>query len=123
MKLILALNGVKIRRVIGASDQGSAGDEFETLAARNLAIEGKSLRVDVFDDRQVLRGRAEVLSHRQHLHPNAAEVIKRFEELVFCFAESQHYATLGHDFGSDGLGQSQDLEGEAVFGTRPDKRR
>ena len=56
VKLILALNGVKIRRVIGASDQRSAGDKFETLAARNLAVEGKSFRVDVFDDRQVAVG-------------------------------------------------------------------
>lgn len=49
---------LEVRRVVGTAHQRGAGNVAEALVAGDLLVVLKGVRVDVFDHRQVLRGRA-----------------------------------------------------------------
>jgi len=52
--LVLMTDGIKIRRVVRASDERAAGNKVESLAAGDFAVKSESFGIDVFDHRQVL---------------------------------------------------------------------
>src|SRR5207302_1509362 len=93
-----AHNRMEIGRVIGAADEWTRGDVCESFFARNLAIELELLRRDVFQHRQMIRRRTQILAHRQNLTADLAQIVHRLKDFGFGFAEAKHDAAFGHSF-------------------------
>lgn len=114
-ELFLMADRIEIRGVVGASDEGPAGDKFESLASGDLAVKGEGFGIDIFDYRQVLGSGAKVLPHGKDLHVSVPEIIEGFEEFVLGLAQAEHKATLSHNFGCDVRCSTKNLERETVF--------
>src|SRR6476646_5774512 len=85
---ISADNRMKVGRVIRAADERPGGNVLETLRPRDLAVSFEALRRHEFHDRQMVRGRPEILAHRQDLATDLTEVIHRLEQFRFGFTEA-----------------------------------
>lgn len=70
---------MKIGRVIGTAHERAGGDVFESFFARDLAEEFELGGRDVFNYRQMLRSRAEILAHGKNLHTYFAQIIHRLK--------------------------------------------
>ena len=97
------LNGLpddrmKIRRVIRAAHERTGGDMGKTFAARNVAVEIELLGRNVLDDRQMLRRRPKILTQRQHLATNFAQIVHRLEKFRLRFAQAEHHPALGRRY-------------------------
>ena len=89
---------MKVGGVIRAAHEGTGSDVFKSLFARDLAVKIKLLRRDEFDHWQMIRRRAQILTHRQHLAPTFAQIVHRLENLRLFFAEAEHDPAFRYNF-------------------------
>jgi hypothetical protein len=101
---------MKIRRVIRAANKGAGSDVLESFSAGNIAVVIELVRRDIFDYRQMFRGWAEILTHRQNLATNFTQVVHRLEKLGLFLTEAEHDTTFGHNFRRQLPGTSQHLQ-------------
>ena len=87
---------MKVRRVIGAAHERAGSDMFESFFARNLAIEIELLRRNEFDDWQMVRRRAQILTHRQNLAADVAQIVQGLKKLRLGFAQPEHNPAFRH---------------------------
>src|SRR5829696_6244542 len=97
----LAGRGRRLRegllRVVARADERSGGHRLEAHGV-GLALQlGELVRVPVADHRQVVARRAQVLTHREHLHAVVAEDAEGLEQLLLRLAEAGHDPRLRHD--------------------------
>src|ERR1043165_9258985 len=95
---VSAANGLKIGRVIGAAHERPGSDMEETFLTSHLAVVSELFRRDVFHDRQMIRRRAEILSHGQNFAADFAQIVHRLEQFRFFFTEAEHHTTFRDDF-------------------------
>ena len=109
--------------VVGAADEGAGGDVAEALAFGDDLEVGELVRVDVFDDGEVLFRRAEVLAEGEDGDAGVAEVVHGLEDFGFGFAEAEHDAAFGGDLAAGHFfGAFEDVETAVVLGAAADER-
>src|SRR2546421_647956 len=91
-------NRMKIGGVIRAAHKRTGSDVFKSLFARDLAVKIELLRRDEFDHWQMIWGRAEILTHRQNLAADFAQIVHRLENLRLFFAKAEHDPAFSHGF-------------------------
>ena len=73
---------------------------------------------DVFHDGQMFRRRAQILSHREDLAADLAQIVHRLEQFRLRFAKAEHDAALGHDSRRKFFGALQALRNEVRYFAR-----
>src|SRR5262245_51448423 len=92
-----AHNRMKISRMIRAADERPGCDIDKTFRARNVPVVVELFRGNVFNNRQMLRTRAQVLTHCQDFAAGLAQIIHGLKKLGFLFAKAEHYSALCHN--------------------------
>src|SRR5438876_4248728 len=109
---------MKVCRVIRAADKRARSDMEKTFLARDVAIIIELLGRDVFDNRQMLRTRAQILAHCENFAAYLAQIINRLEEFRLFFAEAEHHSALRHNVGRYVPRPSQNSQGRMISGER-----
>src|SRR5215471_4868026 len=109
-----ALDRMKISRVVGAAHERTRGHVLESLLARNLAVKLELLRRDVFNHRQMIRCRPQILAHRQNLATNFTQIIHRLKNLGLSFAQTEHDSALRYRFRRKSFRAPQNLQRHSV---------
>jgi hypothetical protein len=113
----------EVRGMVRASDQGSAGDVAEAFFQGDGFELIKHRRLDVFNDRQVFLGWAEVLTERENADVMGEQVVKGAEDFLTPLAQAEHDAAFGCDLAIDHrLGLFEDGETALVLGAGADER-
>ena len=87
-------NRMKIGSVIRTADQRTRRDIEKTFFARDVAVIIELLRRDVFNDRQVLRTWAQVLTDGQDFAADLAQIVHGLKKFRLLFAKTEHHAAL-----------------------------
>src|SRR5689334_18176851 len=91
---VLSISMDMLLRVVAAAYQGTALHETETARKAFLAEAREPIGMDEFDHGQVLLRGLQVLTEREHVAPNAAQIVHGLEHFVVLLAEAEHHAAL-----------------------------
>ena len=84
---------MKVGRVIGAAHERTRRDVLESFFSRDLAVEIELFWRDEFDYWQMIWRWTQILTHRQNLAADFAQIVHCLKNLRFGFAEAEHDPT------------------------------
>jgi len=84
---------MKVDRVIGAAHERTGRDVLESFFARDLAVEIELFWRDEFDYWQMIWRWTQILTHRQNLAADFAQIVHCLKNLRLGFAEAEHDST------------------------------
>src|SRR5688500_2719515 len=104
--------------VIRRAHHGSDGRMPEPEVFGFPLEQAESRRLDVALDRQVMRGRLQVLPDGQHVHAVRPQVAHHLQDFIVGFAQPDHQAGLGWQLGVQPLEVFQEAKGMQIVASR-----
>ena len=114
---------MEVGRVIGTAHQWTGRHVLKAFRAGNFTVGIEAFRWDKLDYGKMLRSRPEILTQREHLTTDFAQVVHRLEKFRPLFAEPEHHSAFCDDLGGKLLRFTQDVERGPIFRARTHGRR